>query len=122
MNLRQFITGTIENGGASYNLMDGDFNPKTGYMVAKPGTEVIVELGNDWDVYNITKAVKMFIKDHIRDILSSDQNYIGSWISGGKLYLDISLRYTDRNIAILRGEQFNQLAIWDCEKRETVNL
>lgn len=122
MNLRQFITGTIENGGASYNMMDGDFNPKLGYMVAKPGTELIVELSNGRDVYNITKAVKVFIKDHIKDILASDQNYIGSWISDNKLYLDISLRYTDRNIALLRGDQFNQLAIWDCEKGETITL
>lgn len=122
MNLRQFIQGTIENGGASYNLMDGDFNPKTGYIVAKPGTEVIVELSNGRDVYNITKAVKMFIQDHIKDILASDQNYIGSWISDGKLYLDISLRYTDRNIALNIGEQFNQLAIWDCENGKAIKL
>ena len=122
MNLRQFIKGTIENGGASYNLMDGNFNPKTGYMVAKPGAEMIIELSNGRDVYNITKAVKMFIKDHIRDILASDQNYIGSWISDNKLYLDISLRYMNRDVALLRGEQFNQLAIWDCEKGKTINL
>lgn len=114
-NLKDFLRSTIVNGGASYNVVTGELNPKVGYMVAISGHERIIE-----SVTN-EKQLQYIIADYLKDkaiiLLSgiTDNNkFIGTWVNDGKLYLDVSVNVSDRDEAIALAKAGNQLAIWDC--------
>lgn len=40
MNLRNLLKEINDNGGVSYNITTGDYNPTDGYMVSLPGYEM----------------------------------------------------------------------------------
>src|SRR5690606_16486648 len=93
---------TLENGGATFNLVTGELNPSVGYMVALGGHEKII--GSD--IFSIPQ-LQYHIADYIKDkaiLLASgitdDKKYLGTWINDGKLYLDVSINFVDKAMAV----------------------
>jgi hypothetical protein len=114
MNLIKFIENVKQNGGASHNINTGEFNPQNGYFASIQGREKIVD--------KINKVILLqFIKDNI-DLLTDHDNFLGAWTNDGKIYLDVSKKFKDKQFALLFGEVNQQLAIYDANKGEVINL
>lgn len=114
-NLKQFVKATIENGGASFNLVTGELNPTTGYMVAIQGHEKIVP--NVTSEKQLQYIISDFIREHaiiLASGISNEGNYIGTWLHEGNLYLDVSCNVSNKADAIKVAKEGSQLAIWDC--------
>jgi len=124
MNLKEFLKSTIQNNGASYNLITGELNPNKGYMVALQGKEQRFV----FDTYN-TKSLQYNVANYIKDnaliliggVVCSDY-FLGSWVHNGEIYLDISVNVGDLKEALFLGKKYKQLAIWDCENKCEIKL
>lgn len=110
MNLQQFYNDTLTNGGASFNILTGEYNPDNGYMLAIKGHELQVSLNK----FN-QKVLSDYIKSKA-DILMSGittDKFIGSWVYDGIVYLDCSVKFQSAELAIQTGIENGELAIWD---------
>lgn len=102
--------------GCSYRPLDNSFNPATGYMVALVGFERITNrIWNSYDLQSVLNEWLASIK-YTGDSLA----YIGLWENDGKLYMDLSQHFVDREKAIVMGKQRKQIAIWDCENKTEI--
>lgn len=114
MNLQQFYTDTL-NGGATYNIITGEYNPKKDYFVSLFGREKRIK---EEDFTQTT--IKDFINDNVT--LLNDVNYLGSWADNGYIYLDVSVRVDSLEDALKLGYQNRQLAIYDANKGKVIDL
>jgi hypothetical protein len=48
--------------------------------------------------------------------------YVGLWVNDGKLYIDLSVQFNDRQVAMNVGREFNQKAIWDVALDKEIKL
>jgi hypothetical protein len=87
----------------------------TGYMVAKQGTELILDLGDDLAVV-ITEIANFITRNYMSG------HSIGGWYEDGKLYLDVSNWVADKQQAILIGIANKQLAIYEIHTANCINL
>lgn len=113
--LNDFVASIIENGGATYNLVNGG-TVNDGYMVSKKGYEMKFEPESD-----VKKAVIQFIKEYGFE-LHDAENFLGAWMEKGILYMDISNNIKDRSEAIRKGYEGGQLAIYDVKNEKTIYL
>jgi len=111
MNLINFVKDTIENGGASFNLLTGEYNPTDGYMVATTGNEVVIPI----DQFHQTSVAKYIAEKSVMLIggISNSNFFLGAWVDGDNVYLDISEKVDSRQYAEIIGNEREQLAIWD---------
>lgn len=121
-NKEQFIESTIENGGATMNPVTGDV-PTSGYVVSMAGNEETYKLfGNDVvKEILISGAVDLYIKENVVE-LSDPENYLGSWIDDGMLYLDISRVYESEHDALREAVTNGQKAYYDLDNAKTIEL
>lgn len=105
--LNYIVTETLLRGGFTYPTQ-----PKTGYMVA-----------------NNDVGAKVHISQFGTEILQSwlhkidwNQGFIGTWVEGDYVYLDLCECFVDRNYAVLIGLTRSQLAIFDNQNREVIDL
>lgn len=120
MNLLNFLNDTITNGGASFNLLTGEYNPKNGYMVATSGHEVIIPI----EQYNQNTLAK-YISEKASMLMggiTNDNYFLGSWIDGKNVYLDISEKIDSLRDAMITGSNRKQLAIWDNGNSSEIRL
>jgi len=114
-NIIDFIQATLFNGGASYNIVTGEFNPSDGYMVSLaknlertfPIPTSLQEMKDSFNTY--CKAVGAWK----RISNGNDNIFFGSWIYEGKLYLDLSEKIDRLSDATELAEQRSQIAIFD---------
>jgi hypothetical protein len=85
---------------------------KTGYFVALTDNEVQAIK------YNITKLHELARKLNLKTY------YFGYWKDNktNKEYLDLSLHVQNKTKAIFIGQTFNQKAIFDCKKMQSIYL
>lgn len=116
MNLQNFLTDTINNGGASFNITTGVYNPKNGYFVSLPNHEQQIPLSE-------FKAsdLKRYVNNNY-DVLSNENNFVGSWVDNGMVYLDISEKITDKRTALVLGIDRNQKAIYDAFNGKVIDI
>jgi hypothetical protein len=106
---------SVRDKGLTYNVM-GDIYPSTGYAVSVyPDREKIVHISD----YNLA-TLQGYIADNV-DLLSQRANCLGIWIDSDLVYLDISLVSDDLNYAVSAMREYNQIAIFDLGKLETVD-
>ena len=120
MNLVVFTESLLRDKGASYNLTTGDFNPNKGYFVSDEDNEVIISLedfSNDPNKYVID-----FIRTNIDKILLDSNTYIGGWINGDEVYLDISRIYYTIETAIQSARKNHQLAIFNNAVKQVITI
>lgn len=111
MNLLNFVSDTLKNGGASFNLLTGEYNPTNGYMVATNGNEVIIPI----DQFHQTSVAKYIAEKAVMLLsgIATNNYFLGSWIDDKNVYLDISEKIDDRQQAETIGIERDQIAIWD---------
>jgi predicted ABC-type ATPase len=103
------IVEDINNGGISYNLAQkASLGGTKNYAVSLyPERSVILDKLS-------TKDIVKFIKSN-SDLLSQKGHILGGWYDTetGKIYLDVSTAFKNKEKAIELGKEFNQKAIFD---------
>ena len=116
MNLKQFYTDTL-NGGASFNITTGVYNPQKGYFVS---------LGGHSKVTALNKLKMSDIKSYIlknSDLFSTDYHFVGSWVDdNSNVILDVSLQFDDKRFALNFAVSQGQQAVYDANKGEVIYL
>ena len=116
MNLNKFYNNILEQNGGSYNIVTGDVNPITGYMVSIKGCEQRIILDN------FTKeALNSFLIENIH-LLCLDVYYLGAWVHNGYVYLDVSVNEPSESRALKLAKTNKQLAIYDCANQVAIQL
>jgi len=119
-NLINFKNSIINDNGASYNLLTGQFNPDNGYMVSMQDHESITVFNKDSLQYEICRYVRAKAELLMAGIV--DVHFLGGWLDKGNLYLDISIHELDLNEALRIARNNNQLAIFDCKNKVSIYL
>jgi hypothetical protein len=91
---------------------------KDGYLVSVPSRFAKV-LTTDTDYATILKAMQDISTEINVDGLGA---YVGLWVNDGKLYIDLSVQFNDRQVAMNVGREFNQKAIWDVALDKEIKL
>lgn len=93
-------------GGITIHPFNG-MEPVTGYAVGGYVPSELVQLRD------FTPArVAQFI-DHYKSTFAERDTYLGVWIAGDFVYLEVSTVYSDFNRATVRAQERHQLYIWD---------
>lgn len=116
MNLQQFYSETLQNGGASYSILSGELNPTNGYFVSIANKGITVDV-NDFN----QKVVADFISENAIQ-LNQAKYFVGSWIEKGIVYLDITVQVTDKRNALELGYRNGQQAIYDANVGKVIDL
>ena len=104
---------TREWGGLSISMVDGHM-PDKGFMVAKPPEfSQVVDEADFFDSVKGPKILAEYMKKNRADLGRGGKDYLGTWLNGGKIYLDVSQNMMNREEAIRVGRERNQKAIWD---------
>ena len=121
-NLTQFQKSILNNGGASYNLNNGEVNPSEGFMVSIAGHEQT--FAENWQD-NLQQTIATYIKEKAAIVGNKANNqpyFIGAWVDGGKLYLDVSVKVSTKKVAERIAKENNQLAYYDNKKEISIYL
>lgn len=116
MNLKQFFTSILANGGGTYSFATGELNPTTGYFVSIQGHEKLVD-ANTFEQKDLSDFVYANSEE-----LYKENRFIGAWVFEGEVYLDVSTQVTDKAKAIRIGMINNQKAIFDADNSLVINL
>lgn len=116
MNLQHFFNDVLRNGGASYNITTGEYNPTNGYFVSLPNFEQKIPLADFTQ-----QTVKDFINDNSIE-LANEFSFVGSWVDNGIVYLDVSRQFNDKRFALNLAVNSNQLAIYDAFNSVVIDL
>jgi DNA mismatch repair ATPase MutS len=117
MNLRNLLKEINDNGGVSYNITTGDYNPTDGYMVSLPGYETTL-FPDDLS----EQVIKDYIFKNIEFLANGSDYYLGAWIENNRVYLDISVKINDLYEACYSGIVNEQLAIFDNANAVAIHL
>lgn len=105
----------IENGGATLTSELKKADLKRGYMVSLEGAESQVK-GNDY------QAIIKAIEEKQEIIKDKDNLYIGLWLDGGIMYVDLSINIEDKVDALEFAKYNKQLAIYDITNNDSIYL
>lgn len=105
----------IENGGATLTSELKQAELVNGFMVSLEGTETQTK-GDDYN------AIKKAIEEKQTIINNNDNLFIGLWLDGGIIYVDISINIIDKVEALEFGKYNKQLAIYDLENNDSIYL
>ena len=107
------IKRIIKDGGATLTkeLTKAELNG--GYMVSLEGAESQVK-GDDYN------AIKKAIEEKQAIIKDSKNLFIGLWLDGGIMYIDISINIEDRSEALEFAKRNKQLAIYDLINNDSI--
>jgi hypothetical protein len=119
-NLINFKNAIIGTGGASYNILTGEFNPKQGFMVSIEGHEEISKFNPN----NLQYTIARYVRTKADLILSGENQelFLGAWVDGEDLVLDVSVHIESRAEAIRVGIANEQIAYYDCNLGESIEL
>jgi len=121
-NLILFKKSILNNGGGSYNLLNGQLNPTDGFMVSIADHETILK--NNW-IPQLQYHIASYIKEKAHILcggLTNQRYFIGAWVENDDLYLDVSTKVTTREEAIRIAIDNGQKAYYDNGKQETIYI
>lgn len=107
----------LENGGATLDFMGEIKNFDFGYMVSKKGCELVV----DFDTLN-DYTFNAIVRGYMYNVFGSQVDFVGLWLDNGKLYFDVSTLVRNLDDALQLGKSNEQLAIFDNENKQVINL
>lgn len=116
MNLSTLFSELSLTGGFSYNVTTGSFNPSTGYMVGLAGFEE----GFYFDDFE-NKDINQYFVKYVRQFCK-EESFLGGWVDGNRVYLDVSINIDDLETAIYTGIINDQAAIFDCKNQRAIKL
>lgn len=97
-----------KNGGITLDEKGGLFTEKKGYIVSV--------FGKEYQTNDLEKAIDKLLE------YSKKGCICGVWLDDGVYYVDVNEYYIDREQAELEGLDNKQLAIFDLEKCESIEL
>lgn len=111
MDKRQ-LKSIIANGGATLNRNGEAVNFDEGYQVSKK------------DCYKIPVERVNLICKKVNSLLTAVDRgeYVGLWIDGGMMYVDISINVRKREKAERIGRSLAQIAIYDWSTGDCITL
>lgn len=114
MLLEKIYAETMANGGFSINILNNE-EPKEGFMVSLPNKELKV---------SIERFNPQILRNYINSTneLNNPKMYLGTWIENNNVYVDTSENIINKEEAIRKGIERGQLAIYDVENQEVINL
>jgi hypothetical protein len=118
----KIVADILTNGGGTRSIVVGVPVPTTGYAVSLPGHEVQIPKpvrASEGARMEFVNKVRTFIFDRI-GLLSQPQYYVGAWVEGDTVYLDVTRVFAERVTAELEGHAANQVAIYDLAKGESI--
>ena len=115
---KERLDGIIARGGATLTKALEYATIKKGYLVSVPSRYTKV-LTTDTDYATILKAMEDIATEINVDGLGA---YVGLWVDQGKLYIDLSIQFNDKGVAINIGREFKQKAIWDVALDKAIEL
>ena len=110
MNKQELIKAIQDNGGATLtsDFKSAAFN--SGYMVSLENYEFKTSI----------EHLSSELLEEYQTIANDNQAYIGFWLDNDDLYVDISINIDNLNDAIKIAQENKQLAIYNCEKGESI--
>ena len=95
-----------------------------GATINKKGEITTLKSGYQLSVRDCLKIpVQKFNDELINKILQYGLvrgQYAGFWIENGYVYGDISIRVATKKLAIAKGQELHQIAVWDWRKSQNV--
>lgn len=125
----------LSSGGFSYR--PGAKAPTSGYMVSLPtsaGVNHVIDVASLAKTATSERDVRKAVDDQVHawidktlpGVKDKDEHYLGGWMQKDEsghpvaLHLDVSQRFTDRELALAAGRERNQLAVWHLDKMEEI--
>jgi hypothetical protein len=105
-----------ERGGFSFQPFTASL-PSGGFMVAGISEPVTVAVKNTNEAAN---AIVKYVDEHAADFDRDPNLYIGGWVSGGEITIELAENVADRAEAAALGEGRNQIAIFDIANGEEI--
>ena len=116
--VRRLVQDAEENGGFTVNANTfDDANLQDGYQVAIEGYETRASLDDFELMIESVQEINAFVNQQ-----SSNDLYVGGWISDNELCLDVSQHVEDREFAISLGLLRGEEAIFDNATMEEISL
>lgn len=115
INTKELLNKIFTDGGVSIQVASG-LIPSSGYMVSLQGCE---EVYRSEDVTDDT--IPGYITRHVKQLLIPG-SYLGGWIDGCKVYLDVSINLDNLQAALDLARDNKQLAIFDLQAGESIYL
>lgn len=106
----QFAQSVNEHGGASRNFQTLSASEGPGVMVSHPNKEAISNLPLTGD------QSRKFFKEH--EVGATGHDYHGAWVSGGKVFQDVSRKQPTLDAARHAGTKNKQIAGYDLGKTD----
>jgi hypothetical protein len=104
-----------EEAGFSYQSETEDLNPATGFMSSEyEDLNEAIPIGE----FNDRRLIKYAIKN--KEYFRDHNLYLGGWVSGGDVYLDVSQRFTGKVEALQSAIDNFQLGIFDLSTKKTI--
>lgn len=113
----QILEQCLANKGGSFNLITGETNPSTGYMVSLDGHEFRT---SELDVVTLMAYAGAKMNHLSESILG--ETYLGIWFDGEEWVLDVSINVEEFPEALALGVYNKQEAIWDCANSKEIRL
>ena len=116
MNLQHFFNDVLHNGGASYNITTGEYNPTNGYFVSVPKHKQKIPL-NEFT----QQTVKDFISKN-SEFLTETYTFLGGLVKGDIVYLDVTNQFKDKRFALTLAYNSGQMAVLDANNGKDIEL
>lgn len=110
----RIVDNIIATGGATFNA-NGLFSYLQGYQVGINGSGLMHDLPKreNADAYRAVIDNKVRVFANKKWVLIEENFDLGAWVDGGVLYLDVTRHYSDRELAVKRGTEMGEKAVWD---------
>ena len=109
------IIEIIENKGATLDCNYNDFKSNRGYMVSLKGQEVKIDKNDIQGIKREIEKKREFIQD-------KKGLFIGLWLDGEIMYIDVSIHIIDYLEALEIARNNDQKAIYDLQKNDSIYL
>lgn len=114
----EMFNTVIANKGGSFYFDGSPVSVKSGYAVSLDGFETMTPVEG-------LSAIQFdnLLSDVVRKVdglADPATHFVGAWIDGDNLYVDLSVHVQDKDTAIAKAKAGSQLAIWDFERNESV--
>jgi hypothetical protein len=107
---------TMAHGGATVSLADPDGAIPGRYVVSLPDAEDVV-----WAPVFTPTAIHAYVDAHA-ERLSQPGIYLGTWMHGDQVFIDLSVTFDDLTDATEFGIRGKQFAIWDRVEHAEIRL
>lgn len=113
MQVDRIVDNIIATGGATFNA-SGLMEYLKGFQVGINGSGIMHDLPpvDNSEAYRAVIDNKVRVFANKKWALIEEGFDLGAWVHEGVLYLDVTRHYSDRDLALRRGAEMGEKAIW----------